>query len=121
VAARPGQTVVLLAEDEVIFRAPPRLVLDLAAGTRVSLFPMGACTGRSTGLRWPIDGLNFAPGGRIGTSNEVAAAAEAAGPEGGPDSGPVVLEIDGPMLVLLPKAHLAAVLSALLPPSARGG
>jgi len=30
---------------------------------------MAAVQGRSGGLRWPIDGLPFAPDGRIGTSN----------------------------------------------------
>lgn len=98
-AKRPGQAIVLLAEEEVIFRAPAELRLDLPPGTRLSLYPMGPARGRSSGLRWPIDGIDFAPGGRIGTSNEV--------------TGPVWLEITGPMLVLLEKPHLGAVLHAL--------
>ena len=106
--AHPGQIVVLLAEDEVIFCAPARLRLDLPAGTRLSLFPMGAASGVSRGLRWPIDGLDFSPQQRIGTSNEVS-------------TGPVELEITGPMLVLVPKPHLRAVLHALLPPPAARG
>ena len=106
-AARPDQAVILISEDEVIFRAPPQLCLDLPPGTRVSLHPMGAVTGRSTGLRWPIDGLAFAPESRTGTSNEAL--------------GPVALQIDGPMLVLVPKDQLSPVLAALLPPDARGG
>ncbi len=72
-------------------------------------------TGDSTGLRWPIAGLDFAPGGVIGTSNEVAE------PE-------VRLRFAGPgMLVLLPRARLDAALTALLPdgsratPRVRGG
>lgn len=105
--ARPGQIVILIAEDEVIFRAPPRLALDLPLGTRLSLHPMGPASGRSSGLRWPIDGLAFAPESRTGTSNEV--------------TGPVTLEIDGPMLVLLPKDQLSPALRALLPPDVRGG
>ncbi|PYF10655.1 thiamine pyrophosphokinase [Rhodobacter viridis] len=104
--SRPDQIVLLIAEDEVIFRAPPRLCLDLPVGTRVSLHPMGAASGRSTGLRWPIDGLAFAPETRTGTSNEAV--------------GPVELQIDGPMLVLVPKDQLRPVLHALLPPAARG-
>lgn len=99
VAARPGQTILLMAEEEVIFRAPAELRLDLPPGARFSLYPMGPARGRSSGLRWPIDGIGFAPGGRIGTSNEV--------------TGPVWLEISGPMLVLLAKAHLGAVLHGL--------
>ncbi|WP_076485742.1 thiamine diphosphokinase [Rhodobacter aestuarii] len=105
-AARPDQTILLIAEDEVIFLAPPSLTLDLPIGTRFSLYPMGAASGRSEGLRWPIEGLAFTPAGRVGTSNEV--------------TGVVKLEMNGPMLVMVPKAHLAAVLCALWPPAARG-
>ncbi|MFT6103787.1 MAG: thiamine pyrophosphokinase, partial [Paracoccaceae bacterium] len=54
----------------------------------------------STGLRWPISGLEFEPGGLIGTSNSA--------------NGPVGLEFDQPgMLVILPKAFLPCVLDAL--------
>ncbi|SOC09517.1 thiamine diphosphokinase [Rhodobacter maris] len=101
IAARPAQAVVLIAEDEVIFRAPPRFRLDLPATTRLSLYPMGPASGRAEGLLWPLEGLEFTPAGRVGTSNEV--------------TGPVTLEITGPMLVLVPKAHLGAVLAALVP------
>lgn len=101
VAARPDLRVILLAEEEVIFRAPARLALDLPLGSRFSLFPFGTVTGRSEGLRWPIAGITFTPSGRVGTSNEV--------------SGPVTLEIEGPMLVMVPRAALSAVLAALLP------
>jgi len=101
VAARPDQRVILFAEEEVIFCAPKRLELDLPVGMRFSLFPFGTVTGRSMGLRWPIDGITFTPSGRVGTSNEV--------------SGPVMLEISGPMLVMLPREALPAVMDALLP------
>lgn len=101
VAARPEQRVILFAEEEVIFRAPARIALDLPVGMRFSLFPFGTVTGRSTGLRWPIEGITFTPSGRVGTSNEV--------------SGPVTLEIEGPMLVMVPREALSAVLAALLP------
>lgn len=101
IAARPAQKIVLIAEDEAIFLAPPQLRLDLPQGTRLSLYPMGPATGHATGLRWPIEGLSFTPAGRVGTSNAV--------------TGPVAMEITGPMLVMVPKAHLAAVLVGLLP------
>lgn len=101
VATRPGQIIVLIGEDEVVLFAKRELRLDLPEGTRLSLYPMGRAQGRSRGLRWPIDGIAFAPAGRVGTSNEV--------------TGPVWLDITGPMLVLVPKAHLDAVLGALLP------
>lgn len=100
-AAYPHQRCVILGSEDVIFLCPPRLSLPLAAGSRLSLFPMGPASGHSTGLRWPIDGLDFAPAGRIGTSNEA--------------TGPVSLQIDGPMLVLLPRDSLSLALQALAP------
>lgn len=100
-AAHPDQRCVILGPEDAIFLCPPRLSLPLAPGTRLSLFPMGPASGRSTGLRWPIDGLDFAPAGRIGTSNET--------------TGPVSLQVDGPMLVLLPRGSLSLALRALVP------
>lgn len=91
--------VILLAAEDVVFLAPPRLDLDLPPGTRLSLWPMGPARGRSTGLEWPIDGLEFAPAARVGTSNRVV--------------GPVTLCIEGQMLVLLPRTCLAAALDGL--------
>ena len=67
--ALPDQPCVLLAEREVIFHCPPCLKLDLPADAVVSLFPMRPVRGRSHGLKWPLDGLELAPGGRVGTSN----------------------------------------------------
>lgn len=97
--ARAEVPVIALGEGEVIFRAPPHLVLDLTAGTRVSLYPMGPVSGSSTGLKWPIDRLGFAPAGRIGTSNAAL--------------GPVTLDVVGAMLVIVPREALGAVLNAL--------
>ena len=99
-ARRPGQRILMLTEAEVVFRAPPHLALDLPPATRVSLFPMGPVRGTSTGLVWPIDGLHLAPDGRVGTSNE--------------STGAVVLDITGPLLVMLPKPCLPVALTALL-------
>jgi thiamine pyrophosphokinase len=98
--AQRDQRVILIAEDEVIFRAPPRFALDLPEGERVSIFPFGRVTGRSTGLRWPIDGLLLEPAGRVGTSNAA--------------TGPIALSLSGPALLLLPKRWLPQVLGALL-------
>jgi thiamine pyrophosphokinase len=98
-ARRVGPATILLAGEDVITLAPPRIALDLAPGTRLSLFPMAAASGRSTGLAWPIDGLAFAPDGRIGTSNRA--------------TGPVTLQIDGPMLLILPRAELARLAAVL--------
>jgi thiamine pyrophosphokinase len=75
--------------------------MDLPVGTRLSLFPLGAVSGTSDGLRWPIDGLSFAPDGTIGTSNEV--------------TGPVHLTMNAPkMLIILPAEMLEAVMQAMV-------
>lgn len=107
IAAHPDKTIILLGETDLVFRAPPRLEIDLPLGTRFSIMPFGPMTARSEGLRWPLDGLEFAPDARIGTSNEV--------------TGPVRLIPDGPALVLIPKRHLQPALAALLRSDARGG
>lgn len=97
----PDRRCLILGQGDLTFLAPPQITLRLPAGTRLSLFPMRAVTGRSVGLRWPIDGLPFAPDGLIGTSNEVAAAE-------------VSLSFDAPgMLIILPQRALPAVLDAL--------
>jgi thiamine pyrophosphokinase len=99
--ARPGHRCIVIGERDVVFLAPARLRLELAAGTRVSLFPMTAVRGRSTGLRWPIDGLDFHPAHRIGTSN--AATGDT-----------VEIETDAPgLLVILPRDELSAAVAAL--------
>jgi thiamine pyrophosphokinase len=62
--------VALVGREEVCFLCPPVLALDLAPGTRVSLFPMGPALGVvSEGLRWSVEGLALSPAGRTGTSN----------------------------------------------------
>lgn len=96
---RPGPPCVMLSPDDAIIPAPTRLTLDLPPGTRVSLFPMGEMRGRSTGLRWPIDGLVLTPAGQVSTSNEA--------------TGRVTLDIEGPGLVIVPAAHLAQLLAAI--------
>ncbi len=92
-----GRPVVLLGGEDLCFLCPPRFEIAMAAGTRVSLFPMGPVTGLSEGLRWPIDGLAFRPDARIGTSNIAL-------------GGRMRLEFDAPrMLVILPAALLGPV------------
>ena len=94
--------VVLLCAEDICFLAPPQISLTLEPGARVSLFPMAPVTGRSTGLHWPIDGLQFSPADTIGTSNRA-------------DQARVALSFDAPgMLVLLERNSLEQVV-ALLP------
>ena len=107
IAAHPDKRIILVGETDIVFRAPPRLEIDLPLGERFSIMPFGPLRARSEGLRWPLDGLEFAPNARIGTSNEV--------------TGPVRLSPDGPALVLIPKRHLQPALAALLRSDAHGG
>ena len=106
---QPQQRCLVLSPQDVIFLAPAEMRLDLPMGSRFSLFPMAAVTGESAGLRWPLQGLDFAPDQMIGTSNEV--------------SGPVEMRFSArKMLVILPIRSLAAALRGLGAMSpARGG
>lgn len=98
--ARSDRPCVLLGPSEVIFHCPPSISLPTQGGDVVSLFPMGQVTGRSKGLEWPIDGLEFAPDRYIGTSNRA--------------TGPIHLEMNARgMLCLLPRRMLGAVTQAL--------
>jgi thiamine pyrophosphokinase len=97
----PEHRCLVLSPQDVIFLAPRQMALTLPVGTRLSLFPMGAVGGESEGLRWPINGLRFAPDGMIGTSNETSAAR-------------VRLRFDADrMLAILPLRQLPAVLRGL--------
>ena len=97
----PAQRCILLGEGDLAFLCPPSLRLDIPPDTPLSLFPMGAVEGISDGLHWPIAGLNFAPDGRVGTSNRT--------------TGPVYLNITAPkMLVILPQSTLEQATKSLL-------
>lgn len=93
---------VVLGETELVFHLTGSTILPVAPGDRVSLYPMRPVTGRSTGLRWPIDGLRLAPGGRIATSNEAI--------------GPVQIDVDGPgLLAILPRQRLERLMQQMAP------
>ena len=96
----PKQRCILLGPNELVFLCPPAIDIPLNVGTPVSLFPLGAVTGRLQGLKWSFDMLDFAPGQRIGTSNEAA--------------GAIHLEMSAPyMLCILPASCFEIVLAAL--------
>lgn len=98
---------IVIGPQDVVFHAPSRLELTLRRGDRLSLFPMGRVRGESTGLEWPIGGIDFAPDAMIGTSNRVT-------------DPRVRLRFDGAgMLVILPRARLDAALTALAGPAPR--
>lgn len=94
---------VLLGETEIVFLAPPDLNIDTRPGDVVSLFPMGKARGTSEGLEWPIEGLKFRQGQKIGTSNRA--------------TGPVRLQMAAPnMLTILPRRLMRSVVSRLSEP-----
>lgn len=95
------QCVVLIGEQDVVFRVPQEVSLKLQIGDRVSLFPMSACDARSTGLKWALDGLAFQPNGQIGCSNT------ATGEEMS------VQILSGDMLMILPKHLLKDAINAV--------
>lgn len=101
IVRHPERPCIVIGSHDIVFHAPRRLALDLPSEGRLSLFPLAPVKGRSEGLLWPIDGIAFAPDGRVGTSNAV--------------TGPVRLAFDGPgMLVITPRAALESVCAALL-------
>lgn len=98
----PDRRCIVIGARDIVFSAPRRLSLPVAAGTRLSLFPLDVVRGSSTGLQWPIDGITFSPGGRIGTSNRA--------------TGAVGLRFDSDgMLVILPRHALDIAITALHP------
>ena len=106
--SHPERRCLILSATDVTFLAPRVMELDLPVGSRLSLFPMGPVEGESEGLRWPLQGIRFAPDGMIGTSNEV--------------SGRVRLRFSAAkMLVILPLSAVAAALDGLWPSGARAG
>jgi thiamine pyrophosphokinase len=100
----PEKRIVLIGEHDVSALAPPgeTLRLALTPGARVSIYPLLPVTAtRSRGLVWPIDGLEMAPGQRIGTSNEA--------------NQPVIeVAFDGPgALVMLEREALGSLVGAI--------
>lgn len=99
-ARRRAYNCIVVGREDVVVLAPQHLRLELAPGTRVSLFPMSRVRAESEGLRWPVKGLDFAPDGVLGISNEA--------------TGPVELSVhEGRMLLILPRACLRELLRTL--------
>ncbi len=97
---------IVIGAETVVFLCPPALTLAMAPGALVSLFPLAPVRVSSQGLRWPTDGLLFAPGHTIGTSNAA--------------TGPVHLAADAPaMLVILARTALDTAMAALATAPAR--
>lgn len=93
----------LLGETEIVFLAPPDFYIDTQPGDVVSLVPLDKVRGISEGLEWPIEGLKFRQGQKIGTSNRA--------------TGPVRLQMEAPnMLTILPRRLMRSVVSRLSEP-----
>ena len=101
-AAYPEKKVLLIGAEDFTILCPERFSLEMEAGDPVSLFPMGEVSGLgSSGLKWPIKGLNFSPSGQIGTSNEAL-------------GGQMTIELKGQkMLLILSLRYLEAVIDQL--------
>ncbi|MCA0207296.1 MAG: thiamine diphosphokinase [Proteobacteria bacterium] len=99
-AQSPGRRVILDTGHDLVLLCPPHLALDLAPGTRVSLYPLAPVRCGSTGLQWPTDPLHFDPLGRIGTSNAAR--------------GRVTLTPSAPLMLLLLPPEVLTPLSAAL-------
>jgi len=98
-----NQSVVLMGDEEIVFRCPPSFKMEMIAGARVSLFPMTEARDMvSMGLKWPLDGITLKPDGLLGTSNEAT-------------GGEVAISIGtGALLAILPLSYLNVVIGALL-------
>ena len=71
----PDRRILLAGREDLAFLAPLRWRARLAAGARVSIYPLADCVGvASEGLEWPLENLPLGPGLRIGTSNRASAA-----------------------------------------------
>ncbi len=98
----PQQPVVLIDAEDICFLCPPELQLKLPLGTRFSLFPLQQGQCNSSGLAWPLNGLDLSPTGRIATSNTTS-------------KDTLYIEVlSGLHICILPKQHLAAVLAGLI-------
>lgn len=99
-ARHQGAPVVLLGPDDVAFLAPADMTLALPVGTRMSLMPLAKAGMTSQGLRWDLNGAALSPVGLTSPSNETA-------------SPHVRVQVQGPVLAVLPREHLAAAIDVV--------
>ncbi len=66
--------VLLIGNTDVLLRLTGDVEITMPIGSRISIWPLGQQSfENSFGLRWPLTGLEMAPGKMISTSNEVSA------------------------------------------------
>lgn len=98
----PQKRAILVSGKDVIVLMPPEITLDLPNSTRVSVMPLKTASAQSTGLRWPLDSLDLAPGAEISVSNEAT-------------GGDVTLRTAQPhLLLILPRDFLDPLVAAVL-------
>lgn len=95
--------VFLIDEENLCFRLPKRLKLDLPVSTRLSLYPLTQAAVSSEGLKWEVTGLELSPVGQISTSNKTGAAQVALSCE------------SGDVLVITEAAYLQTIIEQAVP------
>lgn len=102
-ATRNATNVLLVDADDVSFLAKQgRSTLALPVGTRISFMPLDQATVSVGGVTWPFTNKVMRLGGFVSPSNTVS-------------QDTVTIDVDGPLLVILPRAHLATSLQAVVP------
>ena len=98
--------VVLVGSEDIVYVTSGRFKMRMDAGRRLSVWPLGKIEfDRSSGLNWPLDGLQMAPNGRVGTSNKMESNRLEIHPKEG---------CEVPYAVLAETQYLEAMLQALL-------
>ncbi|HUV32796.1 MAG TPA: thiamine diphosphokinase, partial [Devosiaceae bacterium] len=102
-----GQRKILLVDEhDVALAVSGPFALSIEPGERVSVYPLGQVRfARSRGLKYPLDGLEMAPGIRTGTSNVATVGAFSIEPAAGETA---------PWLLIVERLHLTALIDALL-------
>lgn len=103
VMARYADRAVVLADgQDVCFVARQgRTTFATPARTRISVMPLGSATATVTGVVWPFADQPMTPDGFTSPSNAAA-------------GGEVTLQVDGPVLITLPRAFLLTALQAVV-------
>lgn len=99
-ARMPERSVFLVDADDVSYLAPQGdSMIDLPAGTRVSLMPLGDVRASASGVAWPFIDWALHPVGRNSASNMAT-------------GGAVRITTQGPLLVTLPQAYLTEAVTS---------
>jgi thiamine pyrophosphokinase len=95
--------IVLVDEEDVALGVSGSFAGEVGAGERVSVHPLGSVKfAHSEGLKYPLDGLELAPGIRTGTSNQ--AVSDIISIEAAPGG--------APWLLILSRDHLPMLIGA---------